>query len=73
MQDDAAVKISNSNDFEMLLMNLSRYPERFKELRRRFRTMRFQDAPSRVIYDLVDLAHEALPEEKRPVLKVVGE
>jgi processive 1,2-diacylglycerol beta-glucosyltransferase len=73
MQDDAAAKISNRDDFETLLMNWSRFPERFRELRRRFRTMKFQDAPSRAIYDLVDLAREALPEEGRAALKVVGE
>ena len=35
--------------------------------------MRFKDRPSEVIYDLVDLAHDALPERERPSLKVVGE
>lgn len=73
MQDEAAAKISNRRDFEELLMNWSRFPERFRELRRRFRTMKFEDSPSRAIYDLVDLAHEALPQGQRPALKVVGE
>ena len=54
-------------------MNWSRFPERLRDLKRRFRNMRFKDRPSEVIYDLVDLAHDALPEKERPMLKVVGE
>lgn len=73
MQDDAAVKVSRPKEFENLLMNWSRHPERFRELRRRFRSMKFSDRPSDVVYDLVDLAHEALPQDQRPALKVVGE
>ena len=72
-QDNAAVKVSSSKEFESLLMKWSRFPERFRALRRRFRTMKFQDRPSEVIYDLVDLAHEALPADQRLALKIVGE
>ena len=32
MQDDAAVKVSRPKEFENLLMNWSRHPERFREL-----------------------------------------
>ncbi|MDE0769906.1 MAG: glycosyltransferase [Opitutaceae bacterium] len=72
-QDNAAVKVSSSKEFESILMKWSRFPERFRALRRRFRTMKFQDRPSEAIYDLVDLAHEALPADQRPALKIVGE
>ena len=73
LQDEAAEIISESSDLERLLMNWSRFPERLRDLKRRFRNMRFKDRPSEVIYDLVDLAHDALPEKERPMLKVVGE
>ena len=73
MQDDAAVKVSKPKEFEKLLMDWSRHPERFRGLRRRFSAMKFADRPSDVVYDLVDLAHEALPQEDRLALKVVGE
>jgi len=73
LQDEAAEIISKSSDLERLLMNWSRFPERLRDLKRRFRNMRFKDRPSEVIYDLVDLAHDALPEKERPMLKVVGE
>ncbi len=73
LQDEAAEIISESSDLERLLMNWSRFPERLRDLKRRFRNMRFKDRPSVVIYDLVDLAHDALPEKERPMLKVVGE
>ena len=72
-QDNAAVKVSSSKEFESILMKWSRFPERFRALRRRFSTMKFQDRPSEAIYDLVDLAHEALPADQRPALKIVGE
>lgn len=73
MQDDSAVKISKPKEFESLLMNWSRFPERFRALRRRFRAMKFEDRPSEAICDLVDLAHEALPAAERPALKIIGE
>ena len=73
LQDESAEIISKPADLERLLMEWSRFPERFRDLKRRFRNMRFKDRPSEVIYDLVDLAHDALPERERPALKVVGE
>jgi len=73
LQDDSAEIISKPADLERLLMQWNRFPERFRDLKRRFRNMRFKDRPSEVIYDLVDLAHDALPERERPALKVVGE
>jgi len=73
MQDHSAVKISKPKEFESLLMNWSRFPERFRALRRRFRAMKFEGRPSEAIYDLVDLAHEALPAAERPALRIVGE
>ena len=73
LQDESAEIISKPADLERLLMQWSRFPERFRDLKRRFRNMRFKDRPSEVIYDLVDLAHDALPERERPALKVVGE
>ena len=73
LQDNSAEIISKPADLERLLMDWSRFPERFRDLKRRFRNMRFKDGPSEVIYDLVDLAHDALPERERPALKVVGE
>ena len=73
LQDESAEIISKPADLERLLMEWNRFPERFRDLKRRFRNMRFKDRPSEVIYDLVDLAHDALPERERPSLKVVGE
>lgn len=73
LQDESAEIISKPADLERLLMEWNRFPERFRDLKRRFRNMRFKDRPSEVIYDLVDLAHDALPERERPALKVVGE
>ena len=73
MQDNAAAKVTTPKEFESLLMKWSRFPERFRALRRRFKTMKFQDRPSEAIYDLVDLAHEALPVDQCPALKIVGE
>ena len=73
LQDESAEIISTPADLERLLMEWSRFPERFRDLKRRFRNMRFKDRPSEVIYDLVDLAHDALPVRERPALKVVGE
>jgi len=73
LQDDAAEIISNSSDLEKLLMNWSRFPNRFSQLKNRFKRMRFKDRPSEAIYDLVDLAHEALPVGEVPLLKIVGE
>lgn len=73
MQDKSAAKVSKPKEFESLLMDWSRFPERFRALKRRFRSMKFQDGPSEAIYDLVDLAHEALPEDQRTALKIVGE
>lgn len=73
LQDEAAEIISKPSDLERLLMEWNRFPERLSDLKRRFRNMRFKDRPSEVIYDLVDLAHDALPEKERPMLKVVGE
>jgi processive 1,2-diacylglycerol beta-glucosyltransferase len=73
LQDDAAEIISNSIDLEKLLMKWSRFPNRFSQLKNRFKRMRFKDRPSEAIYDLVDLAHEALPVGEVPHLKIVGE
>lgn len=73
LQDESTEIISKPADLERLLMEWNRFPERFRDLKRRFRNMRFKDRPSEVIYDLVDLAHDALPERERPALKVVGE
>ncbi len=73
LQDDAAELIGKTDDFERLLMSWSRFPDRFTDLKQRFRGMRFKDRPSEVIYDLVDLAHEALPQGEIPALKIVGE
>ena len=73
LQDNAAEIITKSSDLERLLMNWSRFPDRFKVLKDRFKKMRFKDRPAEAIYDLVDLAHEALPVEEYPPLKIVGE
>ena len=73
MQDNAAAKVTTPKEFDSLLIKWSRFPERFRALRRRFKTMKFQDRPSEAIYDLVDLAHEALPVDQCPALKIVGE
>ena len=73
LQDESAEIISKPADLERLLMEWNRFPERFRDLKRRFRNMRVKDRTSEVIYDLVDLAHDALPERERPSLKVVGE
>ena len=73
LQDEAAKMITKPSDLERLLMEWNRFPERFSALKKRFRNMRFKDGPSEVVYDLVDLAHGALPERERPMLKVVGE
>ncbi len=73
LQDRAAALVSKASDLDKLLMSWSRFPDQFGELKKRFRAMRFKDRPSEVIYDLVDLAHEALPVEERPQLKIVGD
>ncbi|EDY83034.1 Glycosyltransferase family 28 C-terminal domain [Verrucomicrobiia bacterium DG1235] len=73
MQDNAAVKISKPEDFESLLADWYRSPDKFAEVRRRFVKMRFNDDPRDTVRLLVELARDAATGKDRPVLKVVGE
>ncbi len=72
MQDNAAVKISKTEDFEALLADWFRSSGKFTELRRRFSKMRFNDDPRDTIRLLVELARNAAHGKVRPALKVVG-
>lgn len=58
-QDGAGARIASARDFEKLLADWYRAPQRFSELKRRFCALRFVDDPADTTRRLVELAREA--------------
>jgi len=71
MQDHAAVKIGAPEDFDRLLADWYRFPERFRELRKRFLQMGFRDKPGQAIQELVELAR-SVAERDQGLLPLQG-
>jgi len=59
LQDDAAVKISEADDLRVILRQWRDHPESFEQLRQRFLGLRYEEDPTLVIRDLINLAREA--------------
>lgn len=59
MNAHAAAKISSPEDFEKLLVSWYRSPERFYQMRDRFRELAFEQEPSLAVQELVELAKSA--------------
>jgi processive 1,2-diacylglycerol beta-glucosyltransferase len=63
---DAAEIIRNDADFAAVVSRWMERPREYRDLRRRFDALRYEEDPTTVITELVDLAGEAAGERLRP-------
>ncbi len=59
VQDKAAVIVSDADDLERVLRQWQEDPEAYAEQRRRLLALRYEEEPTGVIRELIDLAREA--------------